>query len=85
MERGEKEGEGEREREAESCVKFPQSWYSFHCVTGDLTGIELTSSLYPPGDYVLTISAIDVEEQITTVQVNLTIQSNHTSYNCYQI
>ena len=42
--------------------------------TGNLAGIQLTSSVYPPGDYILTITAIDVEEQAATVQVNLTIQ-----------
>ena len=40
----------------------------------DLGRIELIYESYQPGDYVLTISAIDIEEQTTTLQVNLTIQ-----------
>ena len=46
------------------------------CITysGDLAGTALTSNVYQPGDYILTITAIDVEEQTATVQVNLTIQ-----------
>ena len=84
---GGKEGEGEkeREREAKSLTEFYQLLFLRCGFAGDITGIELTSSLYPSGDYVLTITAIDVEEQTTTVQVNLTIQSNHTILNCCQI
>ena len=43
-----------------------------NCV-GDLAGFELISSVYSAGDYVLTMTAIDVEEQTATVNINLTI------------
>ena len=57
--------------------------------TGDLTGIILTSTRYPPGDYVLTITAIDKEEQTDTERVPLTILESmfdniiHTSYQSF--
>ena len=62
--------EGERER-------IPQVLFIDFCVphTGtDLGRIELIYESYQPGDYVLTISAIDTEEQTTALEVNVTIQ-----------
>ena len=53
------------------CMPHINVCLSLHA--GDLAGISLTSSTYTPGDYVLTITATDVEEQTTTEVLNITI------------
>lgn len=55
-------------------TKYDVDRSTLYFVAGELAAIELQSSVYSPGNYVLTISGVDIREQTAVVEVPLTIQ-----------